>query len=76
MEQVKTNKRALLITGTIVPNSNFVVHVNVEQRRQEYFDALKFYYSEFTMNFLKNINHHPASLKQKIFDITNSLAPY
>lgn len=57
MGQIIPNKRALLITGTIVPNSNFVVHVNVEQRRQEYFDGLVFYSSQFPdddLYFLEN----------------------
>lgn len=47
MGQVNTDKRALLITGTIIPNSSFVVHTNIEQRRQEYFDGLIFYASQF-----------------------------
>ena len=47
MEQINPHKRALLITGTIVPNSSFVTHTNIKQRRQEYFDGLMFYASEF-----------------------------
>jgi hypothetical protein len=47
MGQINPDKRALLITGTIIPNSSFVVHTNIEQRRQEYFDGLIFYASQF-----------------------------
>jgi hypothetical protein len=47
MGQIKPNKRALLITGTIVPNSSFVTHINIEKRRQEYFEGLLFYALEF-----------------------------
>lgn len=59
MEQVKT-KCALLITGTIVPNSNFVAHTDVGQRRKEYMDALFFYSSEFKnddLYFLENSSY-------------------
>lgn len=55
MEQIKN--RALLITGTVVPNSNFVTHVNTEQRLKEYMDSLLFYSNEFpndTIYFLEN----------------------
>ncbi len=51
------NKRAILITGTIIPNSNFVAHTNAEQRRQEYYDGLMFYSSQFPnddLYFLEN----------------------
>lgn len=51
------NKKAILITGTIVPNSNFVAHTNSEQRRQEYYDGLVFYASQFPdddLYFLEN----------------------
>ena len=47
MGKIVQNRRALLITGTIIPNSNFVEHINVEQRRQEYIDGLVFYSSQF-----------------------------
>jgi hypothetical protein len=57
MGKIVQNKRALLITGTIIPNSNFVEHINVEQRRQEYIDGLVFYSSQFpndVLFFLEN----------------------
>ena len=57
MGEVKGNKRALLITGTIVPNSNFVTHTNAEQRRNEYYDSLLFYSDNFKRDdlfFLEN----------------------
>lgn len=47
MGKIITHKRALLITGTIVPNSNFVAHTNVADRRQEYFDSIVFYANQF-----------------------------
>lgn len=61
MGQVVQNKRALLITGTIVPNSNFVEHINIEQRRQEYIDGLVFYSSQFPNDdlfFLENSDYN------------------
>ena len=60
MGQVIAHTRALLITGTIVPNSSFVAHTNVEQRRQEYFDGLSFYASQFPdddLYFLENSSY-------------------
>lgn len=57
MGKIVQNKRALLITGTIIPNSNFVEHINVEQRRLEYIDGLLFYANQFPENdlfFLEN----------------------
>ena len=60
MGQVKQNKRCLLITGTVVPNSNFVVHTNAEQRLSEYCDALLFYRAEFpndAIYFLENSSY-------------------
>ena len=57
MGKVIPNKRALLITGTIVPNSNFVTHTNAQQRRDEYYSSLLFYsdsFKEDDMFFLEN----------------------
>jgi len=57
MGKIVHNKRALLITGTIIPNSNFVERTNVEQRRLEYIDSLLFYSSQFQNDdlfFLEN----------------------
>ena len=76
MGQIKENRRALLITGTIVPNSNFVIHTDVEQRRQEYYDALVFYSSEFTdddLYFLENSSYDFDSdeVFQKLFKQKN-----
>lgn len=58
MEQIK--KRAVLITGTIVPNSNFVAHQNIDKRRQEYIDGLSFYREqlpEIDIYFLENSSY-------------------
>src|ERR1700748_3478651 len=60
MEQVGTDKRALLITGTIVPNSNFVTHTNASQRRDEYYASLLFYAEKFKNDelfFLENSSY-------------------
>ena len=57
MEQINRTFRALLITGTIIPNSNFVTHINVGERRKEYLDSLNFYSTEFPnddLYFLEN----------------------
>jgi hypothetical protein len=60
MEQVTQHKRALLITGTIVPNSNFVIHTNPLQRRDEYYNSLLFYAENFkddALFFLENSSY-------------------
>jgi|SRR6185437_5167548 len=60
MGEVNQNRRALLITGTIVPNSNFVAHTNVEQRRKEYYDSLLLYsdnFKEDDLYFLENSSY-------------------
>jgi hypothetical protein len=60
MGEVNQNKRALLITGTIVPNSNFVAHTNIEERRKEYYDSLLFYSDNFKdddLFFLENSSY-------------------
>jgi hypothetical protein len=57
MGQINENKICLLVTGTIVPNSNFVAHQNPAQRRSEYLKALKFYremMKEMPVFFLEN----------------------
>jgi hypothetical protein len=57
MGEVNRNKRALLITGTIVPNSNFVAYTNVEDRRKEYYNSLLLYSNNFRdddLYFLEN----------------------
>lgn len=67
MGQINQNKRALLVTGTIVPNSNFVAHTDVEKRRQEYIDGLSFYASQFPnedIYFLENSEHDLAADKE------------
>ncbi|HXB40147.1 MAG TPA: hypothetical protein VNZ49_06365 [Bacteroidia bacterium] len=61
MGQIKENKRAILITGTIVPNSNFVAHTNTEQRRQEYMAGFLFYSLQFPdddIYFLENSSYN------------------
>ena len=60
MGEINSNKKAILITGTIVPNSVFVAHTNVEQRKQEYIEGLLFYKAQFPNDdifFLENSTH-------------------
>jgi hypothetical protein len=60
MEQMNMDKRALLITGTIVPNSNFVTHTDASKRRDEYYTSLLFYAGNFKnedLFFLENSNY-------------------
>ena len=60
MGQVNQHKRALLITGTIVPNSNFVAHTNIKDRRNEYYASLIFYadnFKEDDLFFLENSSY-------------------
>ena len=60
MGEINLNKKAILITGTIVSNSVFVAHTNVEQRRLEYIEGLLFYKSQFPHDdvfFLENSAH-------------------
>jgi hypothetical protein len=67
MGEVKREKRALLITGTIVPNSNFVAYANVEERRKEYYDSLLFYSNNFRddyLFFLENSSYDFAKDKE------------
>lgn len=55
------HKIALLITGTIMPNSNFVAHTNAVERRNEYYDSLLFYRGNFKDNdlfFLENSSYN------------------
>lgn len=61
MGQITSHTRALLITGTIVPNSNYVAHTNVADRRQEYFDGLLFYATQFPnddLYFIENSTYN------------------
>lgn len=60
MGQIINNKKAILITGTIVPNSIFVAHTSIEQRKQEYIDGLIFYKEQFPNDdiyFLENSSY-------------------
>ena len=60
MGKINSNKKAILITGTIVPNSVFVAHTNIEQRKQEYIEGLLFYKAQFPNDdifFLENSTH-------------------
>lgn len=51
------DKPALLVTGTVIPNSNFVSHTDINQRAEEYYTALLFYLEKFpaqSIYFLEN----------------------
>lgn len=57
MGKIEAAHTALLITGTIVPNSVYVAHADPRQRRDEYFDALKYYserFGNYHLYFLEN----------------------
>jgi hypothetical protein len=57
MSTNKLNKRAILLTGTIIPNSIYTQHVNHVERLNEYIMAIKFYLGEFKNDdvfFLEN----------------------
>ena len=76
MGQVKQNRKCLLITGTVVPNSNFVVHTNAEQRLSEYHEAFLFYRAEFPNDdiyFLENSSYDFSKDEkfQKLFSSAN-----
>lgn len=76
MGKVKENKRCLLITGTVVPNSVFVTHNNIEVRLREYHDALLFYAFSFpddALFFLENSVYDFSKNKefQKLFSEKN-----
>jgi len=60
MGKIKQDKTCLLVTGTVVPNSNFVMHTNVEERLQEYYEGLSFYAALFpslSVFFLENSSY-------------------
>jgi len=64
MGEIKQDKTCMLITGTVVPNSNFVAHTNVEERLQEYYEGLSFYVSVFPslpVYFLENSSYDFSS---------------
>jgi len=53
----KLNKRAILLTGTIIPNSIYTEHINQVERLNEYIVAIKFYLDTFKhddLYFLEN----------------------
>jgi glycosyltransferase involved in cell wall biosynthesis len=50
----RRQKIAIVLTGTIVPNTTFVAHSNVDQRRLEYLSAIKFYRQFGPVYFLEN----------------------
>lgn len=60
MGKINCLKRCVLITGTVVPNSVFVAHANVEDRLEEYYQSLLFYADLFLnedIYFLENSSY-------------------
>ncbi|OGT07456.1 MAG: hypothetical protein A2103_04270 [Gammaproteobacteria bacterium GWF2_41_13] len=47
----------IILTGTIVPNSTFVVHSDIDKRRLEYLEAIKFYKKFAPVYFLENSSY-------------------
>lgn len=47
----------IVLTGTIVPNSTFVVHSDIDKRRLEYLEAIKFYKKFAPVYFLENSSY-------------------
>jgi len=60
------NDIAIVLTGTIIPNSNLVSHMNVEERKKEYLYTLEYYKRYSPVYFLENSDypllHDPAFL--------------
>ena len=47
MSQKVTNKRAVLLTATVIPNSIYTSHVDPQERLKEYLTAISFYHAQF-----------------------------
>lgn len=60
----------IVLTGTIIPNSTFVVHSDVDKRRSEYLAAIK-YYKEFAPVFFLENSTYPLTSDQDFFGIKN-----
>lgn len=68
-----SSKICLLVTGTVVPNSNFVVHTDPQARLKEYYEGLLFYASLMPgvpIFFLEN-SRYDFSTDQKFADLFN-----
>ncbi len=57
-------KTVVLLTGTISPNTNHVVHRNTEERRKEYLDAIRYYSTICPVFFIENSNYEINSDKE------------
>jgi hypothetical protein len=65
-------KIAIVLTGTIVPNSILTVHTNSEIRRQEYLQAIRFYTQFAVVYFLEN-SIYPVEQDNEFLAIENLL---
>lgn len=60
----------IVLTGTIIPNSTFVVHSSSEERKQEYLAAIK-YYKDFAPVFFLENSTYPLFSDRDFFGIEN-----
>jgi hypothetical protein len=61
---------AIVLTGTIVTNSIFTIHVNAEIRKKEYLQAIHFYTQFAPVYFLEN-SIYPVNLDRDFTSIKN-----
>lgn len=60
----------IVLTGTIIPNSTFVLHSNFKERKQEYLAAIKYYKDFAPVYFLEN-STYPLVSDQDFIGIKN-----
>jgi hypothetical protein len=63
---------AIVLTGTIIPNSILTIHTNSEIRKQEYLQAIQFYTQFATVYFLEN-STYPVEQDNDFLAIENLL---
>jgi hypothetical protein len=61
---------AILLTGTIIPHSSFVVHADPKLRRDEYITAIK-YYSQFCPVYFLENSEYDIFADPEFFSCTN-----
>lgn len=55
---MQDNNIAIILTGTIIPNSTYVLHTDPQQRRNEYLKAAKYYARFAPVYFLENSEYN------------------
>lgn len=55
------NDISIVLTGTIIPNTTNVTHNNVDQRREEYLDCIRYYMQFGKVYFLENSTYDVSS---------------